>query len=507
MLSKKAAGLIGLGATMTGAVGSQMTSASLIDLMKKDQGNYQQHLEKEKFYKYRSATYNLVKTMCFMLPAEDIIDVLDQLKKILEGDEKSLTDEEKKSVISACAPGGHFSAVINLIASLLNSRKREQFTDAGNFYKGIIEHLLEKVKVRKTKGSEEKDFFFNTGYFKRIFELKGEKDSADANETNARYEKSSKVLDEVYEKILDSKTLTEQEITELEKYIPSTAEGNKGFSEFLGSINLKKDDLLKGSLKDDVKDKVLNFLENIELREIIKFYSSSIKGRKIVLNEMGYQSTGDKAVSYGLAAGKVGANYATHALAAKAGAAVGTAAIPVPILGTAVGVAAGLAISVTASFLVKTGVSLVEENLNKSLDSVHLELNSKRDLLEILKDQGKKGVKNLVIGAVTEGVTGVSSDLVESVADSVGDYIGDVIGELSDNAELGKTIGDKVGDSLEELANEKIKEIEKKVKEIVEKKYDEIVGKDKATRSDKYQEEKENFVENIFKTVKDKIKI
>lgn len=33
MLSKKAAGLIGLGATMTGAVGSQMTSASLYNLM------------------------------------------------------------------------------------------------------------------------------------------------------------------------------------------------------------------------------------------------------------------------------------------------------------------------------------------------------------------------------------------------------------------------------------------------------------------------------------------
>ena len=504
MLSKKAAGLIGLGATMTGAVGSQMTSAGLIDLMKKDQGKYQQHLEKEKFYKYRGATCNVVKTMCFMLPAEDIIDILDQLKKLLEGDDKSLTDEEKNSIISACAPGGKFSAVINLIERLLNNRKREQVKDAGSFYKGIIEHLLEKVKVRKTNRGEEKDFFVNADYFKRIFELKGEKEKEAASGTNSRYEKFSKVLDKVYEKILNNKTLTEQEIVELENYISSKGGGNEGFSGFLDSINLKKDDLLKSGLKNDAKDKVLNFLENIELREIREFYSSSIKGRKIILNEMGYQSNGDKAVSYGLAVGKVGASLGAHALAAKTGAVVGTATIPVPLLGTILGAAIGLTVSVSASFFIKTGITLAEENLNKSLDSVHLELNFKRDLLEILKDQGKKGVKNLVIGAVTEGVTGVSSDLVESVADSVGDYIGDVIGELSDNIGVGEVIGDKAGDLLAELANEKIEE---KVKEIAEKKYDEIVGKNEETKSEKSQEEKEKFVENVLNSIKNATKI
>ena len=451
MLSKKAAGLVGLGATMTGAVGSQMTSASLIDLMKKDQGNYQQHLEKEKFHKYESATKNIIETMCRILPDnEDVVNVFERLKNSLSRDDNErLTDEEKKSLFSTWDEDDsvNFSFMRGWIQSVTNnaigSGKIKKDEDPELFYKGVITDLLEKVAVTKTKekGSKEKVPFSRADYFGDIFQLSAYEDIL---EYDKEYEELTKVLDTLYEKILNNKTVKEQDITEFEKSAPITTV-TTDLSRFLDHNNLK-DDLLKGSLKDDAKDKILKFIELVELRGIDVFYGKSTKGRKIVLNELGYQSTGDKAVSYALTGGKFAAKIAVNAFFITKVIVAATATLfthggAAPLL---FGLAATGVANAATSTITGTGRSYIEENLNKSKDSVHTELNVQKSLFKIFQEEGKDGVKKAIASAIFSGL--------EDVATSVIDVIDpDLINNISEK--ITNSVSDFFKEGLDKIPN------------------------------------------------------
>ena len=397
---------------MTGAVGSQMTSAGLLDLMKKDSTNYTKHLTLETLNKYIGTTYNVAASMCSVLTdEEDAFNVLEQLKKSVSRDVNiKLTIEEKMSIAEAYTHVGKFYLITDFIYNSLNSKKQPD----EDFYKGIIRDLLEKTRVSKNKVSKEKDFFLNTDYFKEMFNLESEKDSKIAKE----YDESSKVLDKVYEKILNNKTLTRQDITDLKNCISSKKVNcDKIFSNLLSEIALKEDDLLKGGLKNDAKNKILNFLENLELGKIWKFYSSSIKGRKIALNELGYQSTGDKAVSYALTGGKFVINAAANALILTKIILAATATLfthggAAPLL---FGIAATGAATAATSTITGTGKSYIEENLNKSKDSVHPELNVQKSIFQIFKEEGKDGVKKAIASAMFSGLEDVATSVIDTI--------------------------------------------------------------------------------------------
>ena len=273
--------------------------------------------------------------------------------------------------------------------------------------KGVFENE-EKV----IEGYNEENWEEN---FKRDLQKLKSKEKNFYLDGNTPFEKVLKI-DKYYEKILNGEGLTEDEFLTWEKEDPS----------FLKELDLKYDQVVKGGKLDKiVKEKLRTHLKNLEQKRVENYYSNTLNGRIVVLNDLGYKDivaeSGDllyKALEFGL--GKV----ATKAVGTLAGG---------PITGFLVGTVADAAVDYIVEHL--------SNRFNKKHDTMHPEL--EKEIKSMKERLGENLIKNIDKKLIGKPVS--------AVLDKVGVY--EFVGKIS--KEFGKAFNVDAK-SIEDYVNKKI---------------------------------------------------
>ncbi len=323
MISKKAAGLIGLGATMTGAIGSQMTSANLSDLLnKEEQQKYTYRIKQIRGY---AAALNIANKIHDLITEKSddntqVIEisniVLDSLRpKVLQMAEEVM-DGVFKKLISSEEIEEFVKNKLNVQDILKpNALVPEEQEDEYIKLRAEAKQLMDAMVDAELSTESKKDILESnllSLLFKYGYELTPENVDKILNEynnyLNSMFAKENTLSGLIelaksagvpYEYVINC--LLETEITtgkgttifsktpayyELFSYEPSEENYRKIYEDSIGKArkNYKIDKEVFYIDKDDVAVAE-------EGPEVKNYYEKSGRGRKLVLNELGYYSS------------------------------------------------------------------------------------------------------------------------------------------------------------------------------------------------------------------------